>query len=102
ELGQRLRLTQAALLAPARGPVVAGRHELDRDPAPELGIERRVDHAHPPGADAIDHDVATDALAAQERPPRRRTWPLRRRRRLERLRRAQPRSLFRGHPVPIL
>ena len=50
-----------------RGRVLAERaHELERDPAIELRVVGAVDHAHPAGAEAIEHDVAPDQRAALE------------------------------------
>ena len=64
ELGQRLRLAQQAggdVAGLRPGPRV---HHLERDPAIEARVVRRVDHAHRPGADAVEDHVAVDRRPA--------------------------------------
>ena len=56
----RLRLALQSLRGPAVGDV-AHVHELDRDPALQLGIERGMDHAHAPAADPLGEHVPVDA-----------------------------------------
>ena len=66
EAGHRLGLAEEAGGAGAVG-VLAAAQELDGDLAVELGVVGGVDDAHTAGAEAAEHDVAAERLAAGAR-----------------------------------
>ena len=69
ELGHRLGLAQESALALGRGhgPGAAREQQLDGDLAVELGIVGGVDLPHAADAEPLEHDVAADLVAADER-----------------------------------
>src|SRR5438270_3086459 len=64
---ERLRFAEEpGLIVAARAVGLFALQHLDRDAAIELGIERRIDHAHAALAELVEDDVAADERAARE------------------------------------